>query len=58
MSKKKSADEHSKDKIAKRVVTPKRRYFLPEAGREVEAEELANVQEALNKEAEVGDGNK
>lgn len=58
MGKKKSADESPKTKVAKRVVTAKRRYFTPDAGREVEAENLTGVVKVLNATEEGGDGNK
>jgi hypothetical protein len=56
----KTTEEKSKKTIAKRVITPKRRYFVPNHG-EVEAEDLTRVEAKLkqvNKKAEAGDGNK
>lgn len=58
MGKKKSADEQPKPAIAQRVVAAKRRYFVPDARREVEAESLAEVTKELNKKVKDGDGNK
>ena len=54
---KKAADENSKAKIAKRVVTPKRRYFIPAAGVSVEADDMEKALKAAEKpKQESGDG--
>lgn len=45
---KKTADENSKAKIAKRVVTPKRRYFMPAAGVSVEADDITKATKAAD----------
>lgn len=46
MSNKKSTDELPKKEVAKKVITAKRRYFLPTHGISVEAE---SVEEAVTK---------
>lgn len=56
MSKSKSTDEQPKKTIAKRVITPKRRYFVPGVGA-VEAADLSKVDEELKKQ-EKSNGNK
>jgi hypothetical protein len=43
-------DETPKQQIAKKVITPKRKYFLPEAGVEVEATSLENAVNAVTKQ--------
>ena len=53
---KKSADETSKRKIARRVVTPKRRYFMPAAGQSVEADDMNKAVKQLTTKQESGDG--
>ena len=56
----KTIEEKSKKTIARQVVTPKRRYFVPNHG-EVEAKDLTDVEVKLkqaNKKVEAGDGNK
>ncbi len=52
-------DEQPKKAMAKRVITPKRKYFLPFEGKTFEADDLADVEKQLTKEKEleVGDGN-
>lgn len=54
---KKSADEQPKKTIAKKVVTPKRRYFVPGIGA-VEATDLSQVDAELKKKQEQDNGNK
>jgi hypothetical protein len=44
-----TSDEHPKNDIAKRVITPKRRYFMPEAGVSVEAESTEDAIKQLEK---------
>lgn len=44
-------DELPKREIAKRVITPKRRYFVPEYGRSVEAESLDEAAKLAKKQA-------
>jgi hypothetical protein len=44
-----SADEEPKDKIAKKVITPKRRYFVPEYGVSVLAESAEEAAEKATK---------
>lgn len=56
---KKTTDETSKKRIAKRVVTPKRRYFVPKAGVSVEADDAASAikgASAVSIKQESGDG--
>ncbi|WP_427007196.1 hypothetical protein [Pseudarthrobacter sp. H2] len=54
-----SPDEQPKKTMAKRVITPKRKYFLPFEGKTLDAEDLADVEKQLikEKELEVGDVN-
>jgi len=57
---KKSIEETSKKEIAKKVMTPKRRYFAPSLGRSVEARDLAEAEQLINdskKDNEAGDDN-
>lgn len=56
MGKKKSAGAIKVESVEPEINVG-RRYFVPGAGREVEAETLANVNEKLNETTEVGDGN-
>lgn len=52
----KSIEEQSKKEIAKRVITPTRKYFLPTKGVTVEAaDEAEAVKKANKKDEEVGD---
>lgn len=56
----KTTEEKSKQQIAKRVIAPKRRYFVPEQGM-VEASSLEDVSKQLTnklKKQEDGDGDK
>lgn len=58
MDNKKSSDEQPKRKIAERVVTPKRKYFVPALGETVEATDAETaVEEARKavKKREAGD---
>lgn len=52
-------DEQPKKALPKRVITPKRKYFLPFEGKTFDADDLADVEKQLikEKELEVGDGN-
>lgn len=43
-------DETPKQSIAKRVVTPKRKYFFPELGRVYEASSLADAQKLASQQ--------
>jgi len=51
-----TTEEESKDKIANKVISPTRKYFVPGHG-EVEAESLADLNKKLKKKDEAGDGN-
>lgn len=54
-----SIEEQPKAIIAQKVITPKRKYFLPEHGIEVEAESLDDaitIAEKTNKETKVING--
>jgi hypothetical protein len=54
----KTPDEKQKNATAKRVTTPKRKYFLPFQQVSMDAVDLADVEKQLKKkELEVGDGN-
>ncbi len=54
----KSADEQPKKAIAKRVITPKQRYFFPSHGLSIEAESNEKAVEQFKKltKKKVGDG--
>jgi len=55
-----SADEQPKQAVAKKVVTPKRRYFFPSTGVSIVATSLDSAQtmhqKQLKKSKKVGDG--
>jgi hypothetical protein len=58
MDNKKSSDEQPKQKIARQVMTPKHRYFVPAYGISVEAEsaaEAVQIAEETIKKPEGGD---
>ena len=45
----KNVDEKPKQEIAKEVITPKRKYFLPESG---EVKEADSIEEATKKKGD------
>ena len=51
-----SADELPKNEIAKKVVTAKRLYFMPDHGVSIEAESPAEAAELLKKSKQEKDG--
>lgn len=55
MNDKPSADEMPKKKVAKRVISPKRRYYFPTLGKSVEATSREEAEAAVTKEKEGGD---
>lgn len=50
---KKSADEEPKEQVAKRVVAPKRRYFMPQTGESVFA---TSVEDAVKRASKGQEG--
>lgn len=56
MTDSKSAEEKPKNEVAKRVVTPKRKYFFPEEGVTVEAEDSVEAATKLKKSKQVKEG--
>lgn len=56
MNTKPTAGEFPKDDIAKKVVTAKRLYFLPDHGVSVEAESPAEAAELVKKSKKEKDG--
>lgn len=52
---KKTIEEQSKEDVAKKVITPKRRYFVPSVRRTVEAENVAEVAKQVTEKKEDGD---
>lgn len=55
MNKAKSADEQPKEAIAKKVVTAKRRYFVPDHGVSVEANSPEEAVKLAAKQEKEGD---
>lgn len=43
-------EEKPKEEVGKSVITPKKRYFLPEAGKSVEADSLEEATQTKTKE--------
>lgn len=52
----KSADEQPKEEVAKRVISSKRRYFVPEHGISVEADSPEEAAKAAAKLVKQEDG--
>lgn len=50
MVSKSSPDEQPKKKVAKRVITPKRLYFMPEHGINIEARDAVEANDLLKKQ--------
>jgi hypothetical protein len=52
-----TTEEQPKKQIANKVITPKRKYFVPSTGRTVEAESLADAvtESEKTKQEKVGD---
>lgn len=55
MSNNPSPDEQPKRRIAKKLVTPKRRYFVPSRGVSVEASDARAAAKAGTKQVKAGD---